>query len=344
MVASIVLAVRIGVLGIFSPTEVTLQAAGETHALALDGGALTVDGRTQPLFRMRGNPLVTATVRAGGRTRIVRRFRGTIEARAASGAIRLVDELPDEEYLPGTVALEARGEHPEALKAQAVLARTFVARGARHAAEGFDLCDLTHCQTYRGADGETEKARAATAATASEVLTVDGKTADVYFTAVCGGATADAADVWGERRAHLRSVPCDACRGARDFSWTAEVALADLDAALDGNGRLTGLTVVERGAGGYARAVRLDGTGRPLSGEQLRVALGRALGWGVVKSARFTVERRGARLRFAGRGFGHGVGLCEAGAAELARRGLGYREILARYFPGAIVDARALLH
>ncbi len=346
MVASAALvAVRIGVLGIFAPTEVTLAAGPESHALALRDGALTVDGRRAERFRIAGRPLVTATVTANGRVRIRRRFRGALEARAAGGAIRLVDELPDEEYLPGTVALEARGAHPEALKAQAVLARTFAARGARHAADGYDLCDLTHCQTFQGADGETDAARAAVAATAGEVLTVDGAVAEVYFTAACGGATADAADTWGgARRAHLRSVPCDLCRGAPDAAWRAEVPLARLDDALDGGGRMTNLTVVDRGAGGWVREVRLDGVGRTLSGEQLRIALGRAVGWNTVKSARFTVEKRGDALRFDGRGFGHGVGLCEAGAAELARRGAGYREILGRYFPGARVDARPPRH
>src|SRR5262249_33444569 len=140
-----------------------------------------------------------------------------------------------------------------------------------------------------------------------------------------------------ERRPYLRSVPCDLCRGSPDASWRADLPLAQLDAVLAAGGRLTGLTVVERGAGGHARTVRLDGTGRTLSGEQLRLAPGRALGWSTVKSAPFTVERAGGDLRFVGRGFGHGVGLCEAGAAELARRGAGYREILARYLPGTAV-------
>jgi stage II sporulation protein D len=86
--------------------------------------------------------------------------------------------------------------------------------------------------------------------------------------------------------------------------------------------------------------VRLDGTGRTLTGEQLRLALGRVLGWSVVKSARFTVERRGGQLQFAGTGFGHGVGLCEAGAAELARSGADHRAILRHYFPGTEIAPR----
>ena len=338
------LAIRVSVLGIFAPTSVTVEAAGRTHALALRDGALVVDGAPRDRFRSDPAPAVTVAVLDGrGRPRIVRRFRGAIEARASGGAISLVDDLPVEDYLPGTVALETHGDHPEALRAQAVVARTFAARGSRHARAGFDLCDLTHCQTYRGLDGETEAARAAVAATAGQVLTVAGKVAEVYFTATCGGATADAADVWpdGGPRAHLRSVPCDACRESPDRAWRADVRIADLKRALDpeilGDESPTGVTVVERGAGGVVRSVRLDGTGASMTGEQLRVLLGRALGWSVVKSNRFTVSKRldGQALRFEGRGFGHGVGLCESGAAELAKRGASWREILARYFPGA---------
>ena len=340
-------AVRVSVLGIFSPAAVTLAAGGTRHVIAAHGETLTVDGAARDRLRVEGSPDVVVTVLEHGRPRITRRFHGAIEARPAGAAIALIDDLPDEDYLPGTVALEARGDRSEAQKAQAVLARTFVARGSRHPGTGWDLCDLTHCQTYRGADGETEAARAAVAATRGQVLTVGGKVADVYFTAACGGATADAADVWPEAavtsgssaRPWLRSVVCEGCRDSPDHAWRGDFSLAELDVALAGEGRLTGLTVIDRGAGGVVRRIRLEGLGRSLTGEQFRLALGRTLGWSAVKSNRFTVEKRGARLHFEGRGFGHGVGLCEAGAAEQARHGASYREILGHYFPGAEIGA-----
>ncbi|MSP62925.1 MAG: hypothetical protein EXR72_21840, partial [Myxococcales bacterium] len=181
------LAVKLSVLGIFAPTRVNLIVGGKTRALELRGGALLVDGTPQGSVRVSGTPAVPVivTVLDGSRSRITRRFAGTIEARAAGGAIALTDELSDEDYLPGTVALEAAGDHPEAQRAQAVLARTFLARGSRHPGAGHDLCDLTHCQTFRGFDGETPAARAAVAATAGQVLLFQGRLADVYFTAVC---------------------------------------------------------------------------------------------------------------------------------------------------------------
>jgi stage II sporulation protein D len=334
------LLVRVSVLGIFSPTVVTIEAGGQHHALSIENGALKVDAATQQNFRIAGDPLVTVAVIDKGRPRITRKFRGTIEARVSNGAILLVDELPDEEYLPGTVALESLSDHPEAQKAQAVVARTFVQRGARHAREGFDLCDLTHCQTYRGADGETEKARAAVAATRGEVLSFDGKIAEVYFTASCGGATNDVADVWpdGARRPYLRSVPCEACRRA-DQKWETTIALADLARAID-QPNARGVIITDGGAGGVVRNVRIEGAATTMTGEALRMTIGRALGWSRLRSDRFTVEKRGNDLHFRGSGAGHGVGLCETGAADLAKRGASYREILSRYFPGTTIDAR----
>lgn len=363
------LAVRIGVLGIFMPEHVRLAAGAQVLDVRLVDGALRVGGETKEVARLTGTPFVEVTVLDGaGRPRIVRRFRGAIEvrararaqARAVSGSLQLVHELFEEDYLTGTVAQEARGsplEHPEMLKVQAVLARTLLRRGSRHASEGFELCDLTHCEVFRGADGESEAARAAVRATAEEVLVVGtegeagGPVAEVYFTAACGGATADADDIWpgmereeeGEGRGegthrHLRSVPCEGCQRAGGYPWQTTIALADLERAVGARARLTGLRVLERGAGGHVRKVLLEGDGRVLSGERLRILIGRAAGWNQVKSARFEITMVGSgprrQVRFTGQGQGHGVGVCQVGAAALARRGSDYRAILERYLPG----------
>ncbi len=336
--ATWLLAVRIGVLGIFAPTHVELATAGARHELRVAGERLIADGKIVDKLRVDGQPLVEVAVFGERGARIRRHFHGAIEARAREGAIQLVNVLDDEDYLPGTVALESVGDHPEALRAQAVLARTVVKRGARHAAEGFDLCDLTHCQTYRGSESETDAARAAVADTRGEVVTVQGRTAEVYFTSSCGGATADVADVWGHAVSHLRSVACDACRHA-GATWEARVPLADVDRAVGANGHLSQLTIVEKGAGGVVRRVRLEGDGRILRGEELRILLGRerAIGWSRVKSPRFEVTREGGTLVFRGSGDGHLVGVCEVGAAALARAGVDHRAILRRYLPGADV-------
>jgi stage II sporulation protein D len=374
------LAVRIGVLGIFMPEHVRLAAGAEVLDVRLVGGTLQVGGEPKEVIRLAGAPFVEVTVLDGaGRPRIVRRFRGTIEVRArishrsqasrrpdagevrtAGGTLQLINELPEEDYLTGTVAQEARGahfEHPEMLKVQAVLARTLLRHGSRHASEGFELCDLTHCEVFRGADGESEVARAAVRATSGEVLVVGtgaeagGSIAEVYFTAACGGATADADDIWpslegegiGEgTHSHLHSVPCAACQRAGGYPWQATIALADIERAVGrtvgARGRLTGLRVLDRGAGGHVRKVLLEGDGRVLSGETLRILLGRAAGWNQVRSARFEITMIGSgpqrQVRFSGQGQGHGVGVCQAGAAALARKGVDYHSILERYVPG----------
>jgi stage II sporulation protein D len=371
LIGAVWLAVRIGVLGIFMPEHVRLAAGAQVLDVQLVDGTLRVGGESKEVARLAGTPFVEVTVLDGeGRPRIVRRFRGAIEVRArvraqartVTGSLQLVNELPEEDYLTGTVAQEARGshlEHPEMLKVQAVLARTLLRRGSRHASEGVELCDLTHCEVFRGADGESDAARAAVRATADEVLVVGtgGALADVYFTAACGGATADADDIWssmereeeegkgeGTHR-HLHSVPCEACQRAGGYPWRTTIALADIERAvgqaMGARGHLTGLRVLERGAGGHVRKVLLEGDGRVLTGERLRILIGRAAGWNRVKSARFDITMAGSgprsQVRFSGQGQGHGVGVCQVGAAALAQKGIEYRAILERYLPGTRV-------
>jgi stage II sporulation protein D len=243
---------------------------------------------------------------------------------------------------------------------QAVLARTLLRRGSRHASEGFELCDLTHCEVFRGAAGESDAARAAVRATEDEVLVVgtgaepnaEGRVAEVYFTASCGGATADADDIWPPRegnreggRSVLHSVPCAACQRAGGQPWQTTLALAVIDRAVGARGRLTGLRVLERGAGGHVRKVLLEGDGRVMSGEMLRILLGRTVGWNQVRSVHFEITAVGpgprSHVRFSGKGRGHGVGVCQEGAAALAEKGVDYRAILERYLPGTRVVRQA---
>jgi hypothetical protein len=172
-----------------------------------------------------------------------------------------------------------------------------------------------------------------------------GGVAESYFSASCGGATADVARLWGAERppAHLRGVRDDACAAG---AWTDVIPAAQLSRALgadersDVGARLEGVRVVRRDRTGRAELVELVGARRRrLRGWDFKIIVGRTLGWGVLKSSRFEVSRAGSAYVFRGAGFGHGLGLCQAGAHVSAARGAGYRQILGRYFPGAGVGA-----
>jgi stage II sporulation protein D len=206
-----------------------------------------------------------------------------------------------------------------AQQALAIAIRTYTLKNAdRHARDGYDLCDSTHCQVPRPS---TPASRRATMATVGQVLTYHGEVAEVFYSASCGGRSERAADVWpGADYPYLVSRRDDVCED--DAEWTAEFALRDLQQALERVGfegdRLKDVHVDGRTSSGRVARVRLSGM-RPdvIAGDQFRLAVGAV----ALRSTAFVVEKRGAAVRFTGRGFGHGVGMCVIGAARRAMRG-----------------------
>jgi stage II sporulation protein D (peptidoglycan lytic transglycosylase) len=265
---------------------------------------------------------------------------------ARAGGGHTVVEMPIETYVARVLAGEAaRDSQPAALEALAITVRTFAAANlGRHRADGFDLCDQTHCQVLRTATAATERAADATA---GRLLLHDGAPATVYYSASCGGHTSVPSEVWPghEDPPYLPSKADDACGGAPE--WTSELLASDLLRALRASGfrgpALRDLRVASRNGSGRVARLRLDGL-EPfyISGQDLRVAVGRTLGWQHIKSAAFDLRKSGDVYRFTGRGSGHGVGLCVIGSANLAEKGRTAEQILARYFPGLEVSVSAV--
>jgi len=262
---------------------------------------------------------------------------------AREGGGYTVRMLPIEEYVAGVVAGEAaRGSTPAALEALAITVRTFaVANLSRHRADGFDLCDLTHCQVLRRATAATTRAAEATA---GRILIYRGAPASVFYTASCGGRTERPSAVWpgAVDPDFLPSRDDDACEGQP--AWESELPAADLARALRSGGfsgrDILDLTIAARSDSGRVARLRIRGfTPDEISGQDLRTIVGRTLGWQLIKSTSFDVRRTSAGFRFTGHGSGHGVGLCVIGSARLAARGQTAAQILARYFPGAEVGA-----
>jgi stage II sporulation protein D len=257
-----------------------------------------------------------------------------------SGGLVLVATLPVERYVELAVAAESgAADGPESRKALAIVARSF-ALAPTHGHTSFDVCDSTHCQWVQWRT--TPEAHAATLATAGESLWRNGSRAEAYFHQNCGGRTATAEEVWPARaqtdragRASLDSRPDPYCQRAGSSEWSATLSRAALTQALAAAGLAVpgwkSLTVAQRGESGRA-TVLLIGSAK-ISAEDFRLAVGRALGWNRIRSNWFEIAPSVDGFLFHGRGSGHGVGLCQAGAAEMAREGRSYREILAQYFP-----------
>ncbi len=267
--------------------------------------------------------------------------------------------LPLEDYLHGVLRAEISSEtEPEALKAQAVVSRTFaLANLGRHAAEDYDFCSTTHCQRFEsGESGRSLAVRRAIGMTEGEVLRdLSGSVAEVYYHAACGGMTANIETLWGVRstQPHLRGVVDSFCVGRR--SWDDLIALSDLEKVLredprtDVGGPLRGIAIENVDRTGRAEWIRLRGPREKLiRGWEFRMIIDRRLGWHLLKSSRFSVSREGGGYRFRGNGFGHGLGLCQDGNHTLALRGHSYRQIIGHYFPrtritaGAAGDARLM--
>ena len=268
-----------------------------------------------------------------------------------------VERLDVDEYVSGSVPAEAAlgGLDPATARAtaevQAIVARTYAfANRRRHAQEGFDLCATTHCQVYRPLSHWpapiAELARDAARATSGLVITYGERPINSVFHADCGGHTSDAASAWrGASPPYLLGMPDTFCVKDGAPAWRAEVSMPDLRRALNGSDatrvgrRLDDLEITEQDAAGRAVHVTLHGARTvAVRGERLRSMINASLGPRAIKSTRFTVRRDGRKLLFEGRGFGHGVGLCQAGALARARAGHSPRDIIAHYYPGTAVD------
>ncbi|NLP37016.1 MAG: stage II sporulation protein D [Firmicutes bacterium] len=274
---------------------------------------------------------------------VLKVFRHDLQAR---------EEMPLEEYLVGVVAAEMPAAFaPEALKAQAVSARTYTVKqmfafGGSGCSQnpGADICtDPEHCQAWAGekdllakwapeeAAQNYEKIRTAVRETAGQVLTYEEDYIEAVFHAHCGGHTENSEEVWSTALPYLRGKNCSFCAGSRwsqtEYIFTQEKFLQALGkhfpalpVAAAGEQLLQ---AAERSASGRIKSLRL--AGETISGKEIRQALD-------LPSTRFFWTYHDQEIKFTVHGYGHGVGLCQYGAGGMAQAGKTYPEILQYYY------------
>jgi len=303
---------------------------GKVEVRAGDGaGELIVDGR-----RWTGGAAAFTSernIRSDGRE-----LSRWVEVRRMRSGLAVVEVLPMEDYVAGVVSGETPLTFPpEARRAQAVAARTFALvrkLEAVSAGRGWDLGATVVSQVFVGAGAADAGARDAAAATAGQVLVLDQEPVETYFHSSCGGRTEDGLAALGRGYEYLSGVECGHCDGAPGSLWRQLIPADELGRAAGLGRAATSVEVVERTATGRAARVELAAGKRrvTLTGTDLR----QRLGWSRLRSLAFEVESVKEGFAFAGKGSGHGAGLCQWGAAGFAREGKGYREILAHYYPG----------
>ena len=225
----------------------------------------------------------------------------------------------------------------------------------------FDVCADDHCQRYQGLSMAVgENVRKALEETCGEVLAYDGGLCDARFSKCCGGITELFSTCWEDRDyPYLRSVQdpfCDTSDQAilaqvlndydletQDFyRWEQRYSREEVSALINERsgidfGVVEDLVPLERGASGRIKRLLVKGSKRTMEiGKELIIR--RWLSTSHLKSSAFEIRWEGDLLVLEGRGWGHGVGLCQIGAAVMASKGYAYKDILALYYPGAQIE------
>ena len=293
-------------------------------------------------------------------------YQGPLTVRAVHGQLQLILTLPLEAYVARVVGSESEPETPgAALQALAVVVRSYAASSVqfspsasgsqRHGAA--QLCDLSHCQVFKETLSNASFRAAQRAAQHTKGLVLwlvpPGKSdaprssppprlCRPVFHAACGGHTARPEEIFPGENVTGASAVADP--GCPLKPWQTRTDAAVLKQILTGLLRPAGGSLrtlpplrLERGLGGYTRMARFPTLSQGVTGEALFRALGERLGWSRVRSTRFTLHVSGNDVLISGSGLGHGVGLCQTGAAQRARAGQSASAILKAYFPAAVL-------
>ena len=299
-------------------------------------------------------------------------YRGKLEIlHSASHNLVPINVLSLDEYVQGIIAAEMpAGFPPEALKAQAVLARTYALKHRhKHKYYGYDLCDAQNCQVYGGVAAETEAGNAAVEATLGQTLAYKNKPIESVFSANCGGVTQSAKDAGWHETPYLQTVSdyrefdfeklepyhfkallqypsaayskYDKHVSMAAFRWARVVSEKELREVIKNQkkdiGPITALVAQKRSRAGYVTQLLVKGTQGSVTLSKENV-IRNNLSLGMLRSSYFIVQpnyenRQLKYFVFYGGGWGHGVGFCQTGAAGRAEAGQDYKTILHHYFP-----------
>ncbi len=260
-----------------------------------------------------------------------REYDDNVRFQAVLNHISVINTLNFEKYIAAVTEAEGGpNAHPEYYKAQAVLIRTFALKNFyRHGSEGFNLCDAEHCQAYKGKSRMNNEIISSVIATKGQVLTdQQGNLVFTPFHSNCGGLTSDAYFAWQQMSPNLQPVSDPFCKNARNTTWEVSMTRKQWSDYLFSKGFDTQLlqqtdfnfNAREREKYYVAGKIKL-----PMADMRKDLKL---------KSAWFSVALNGDSVVLKGRGYGHGVGMCQEGAMSMARKGYVYIDILHFYFSG----------
>ena len=278
-------------------------------------------------------------IKLGGRL-----YRHTLKIwREENGKLLVVNEIDLEDYLKGVLPWEANPKWSlEALKAQAVASRTYALfKAIENQKERFAVSKGMLSQVYGGQNSEDPITNRAVEATRGEILTYQGKIFPAYFHSTCGGRTTRPEYQWDvEGHPVLKGVDCSFCHTSKHYRWQESMGRGEIEKKLKKHGinaaGIKRMEPVDLDASGRARYFKIEWAGgkAKIRANDFRLWLNPEK----LRSTLITsVRKEGENFSFKGRGWGHGVGMCQYGMKGLAELGYSYKEILKYYYPGAEV-------
>jgi len=287
-------------------------------------------------------------------------FAGSLELQQNNdGTQTAVNIIDIEDYLCSVISSEMSADSPmELLKAHAVISRSWLMRAIGHTDHvGYDVCADDHCQRYEGLNRMNKRAIEAVRATAGQVLMYENEVCDCRYHKCCGGRTEIFSTCWEDKDVpYLQSVDCPYCgrvsagtlrqvlnnydQETQDYyCWNEEVDGKAIGDRLQAIGEVKELRVLKRGASGRIYELEVVGEkGTQVLSKELTIR--KALSPSCLYSSWFDIEQTATGWRLSGHGWGHGVGLCQIGAAQMAAEGATYEQILKHYYPGSAINCK----
>ena len=258
-----------------------------------------------------------------------REYDDNLMLRCIERSMKIINKVDMEKYIASV--MEAEGGNNASLeyyKAQAVLIRTFTIKNLlKHAEEGFNLCDGVHCQAYKGRLSQHSIIEKATRSTSGKVLT-DAKSVVIMspFHSNCGGETSFAGQVWQKDLPYLQSVKDPFCKNSSHALWTRTI---DRDKWIDYINNSVANNINYKN---YTFTFQVPHRTKFVLINGVEINLRSVREFFQLKSTFFSVEDNSREIFISGRGYGHGVGMCQQGAMEMARVGYTWLDIIHFYF------------
>ncbi len=260
-------------------------------------------------------------------------YRGNIRISVHQKQLFAVNYVDIESYLKSVVPSEMFPSWPtEALKAQAVVARTYALYRKAGPSKEYDLCSGVRSQMYKGVCSETSKSSVAVYLTKKMCLYDNKKLVPAYFHSTCGGHTINADSIWGNALDSIEGVDCRFCKDSPHYEWGKSIGKRKLGKILSKSGYEISKVKKIRIVKDKPYKIFIEdkyGKSHVLDMSKFRFLVGSE----IIRSNNFRVKVGWFRVKFKGNGWGHCVGLCQWGARGMALKGYSYKQILQHYYP-----------